>query len=251
MVFVDIRITLETAQQCSTLWKVQDQVVAEPEPHQNPVVIEIHNYLLRKNKKNHDVLCFPKITDVKYIWVKEKFNKYGEITKTHYHLNWWLPDLGIKFSQDTFRKWLNDCMGLKGSAVYCMRCHTDIGDTDRWWRYCCKQIRPLAFQGFTDIEIDEYHKLGNDEWEQRKIEKIAMREKLENKNNFRNKLIKHMLKQHKEKPYIMDRDIFCDICRYYKKQHQTCPFKKLDDLVVDIKCEIGMLTYEEYYDNTH
>ena len=251
MVFIDLRITLEEAQKVSPLWKIDNTCVAEPEPHQNPVVLEIHNYLMRKNKKFHDQLCMPKITEMKWIWVKEKFNKYGELTKAHYHLNWWLVDLGIKFSQDTFRKWLNDCMKLKGSAVYCMRCHPDIGDTDRWWRYTCKQVIPIAYSGFLSSAIEEFHKLANDEYEQRKIEKIAMREKLENKNNFRNKLIKHMIKQHKEKPYIMDRDIFCDICRYYKKNHQTCPFRKLDDLVIDIKCEIGMLSYEQYYDQTH
>ncbi len=251
MVFIDIRITLETAQKSCPLWKVQDLVVSEPEPQQNPLVIQIHNYLIRKNKKDHEKLCYPEVTDIKYIWVKEKFNKYGEITKTHYHLNWWLPDIGVQFSQDTFRKWLNDNMGLKGSAVYCMRCHKDIGDTERWWRYVCKQVIPIAFSGFQQNIIDEFHKLANDEWEQRKIEKIAMREKLENKNNFRNKLIKHMQKQHKEKPYSIDRDIFCDIARFYKKNHQTAPFKKLDDLVIDMKCEMNIITYEDYYDMTH
>ena len=250
MVYIDIRLTLEEAEKaCDKPWKVGDEILKEPEPHQNGIVHALHNYLTAKNGKHHRELIIETIP-MKWIWVKEKFNKYGELTKTHYHLNWWMADGGYQFNQDSFRKYINT-MGFKGVKVYCMRTHKDIGDSDRWWRYTCKQSVPLTYSGFTKAEIDEFHLLANDEWEQRKIENIAKRQKLEDKNNFRNKLIKHLKKIYTECEPESDKQIFCDIAKFYRKSHQTAPFKKLDDLVIDMKCEIGLLTVEEYYDITH
>ena len=164
MVYIDLRITLEeAAASASDLFKhVSGNVEAtECEPHENSLVNAIHMHLFYKNKKVHQDLApdLP-VTPMKWIWVKERFNKYGEVTKTHYHLNWWLPDTAIPFKQDSFRKWLNGgVIKLKGIKVYCMRTHPDIGDTDRWWRYTCKQSVPLHYSGFTPEEINEFHKL--------------------------------------------------------------------------------------------
>ena len=71
------------------------------------------------------------------------------------------------------------------------------------------------------------------------------------KNNFRNKLIKHLCIKHNEKVYREDVEIFCDICEFYKKSGMTAPFRKLDDLVIDMKVEMGMLTYKQYYYINH
>lgn len=250
MVYVDIRLTLEEAEKASpALWRIGNEIVKEPEPHQNGLVMTFHNYLNSKNEKFHRDLIL-NTTPMKWIWVKEKYNKYGEVTKTHYHLNWWLPDTGFQFNQDSFRKFINS-IGLKGVKSYCMRTHKDIGDSDRWWRYTCKQSVPLTYSGFTESEIKEFHLLANDEWEQRKIENIAKRQKLEDKNNFRNKIIKHLKQLYVEQEPSSDKQIFCDIAKFYRKNHQTAPFKKLDDLVIDMKCELGLLTIEEYYDLLH
>lgn len=71
------------------------------------------------------------------------------------------------------------------------------------------------------------------------------------KNNFRNKLIKHLCKKHDEKNYKEDVEMFCDICEFYKSNSMTAPFRKLDDLVVDMKVELGIITYKEYYYLNH
>ena len=256
MVYIDLRLTLEEARAANPKTfnsMLEDVNVLEPEPHMCGLVRNIHQYLMIKNNKIQKEL-YPDlpVKPMKWIWVKERWNKYGELTKAHYHLNWWLVDTGKPFKQDSFRKWLNGVCQLKGIKVYCMRTHADIGDTDRWWRYTCKQSVPLSYWGFTQYEISEFHKLANDEWEHRKQENIAKRQKLEDKNNFRNKVFKHCIELFKDKPQQPDIEIYVAICEFYHKSHQTAPLKKMDDVVVDVKVNaLKYLTFREHYLLTH
>lgn len=253
MPYIDLRITLEETEQIPR--GIIDGVVCdEPEPQNCGLVLAIHKYLEKINKENQEKLGLPKIQEIaKYIWVKEKYNKFGEITKTHYHLNWELMETGIKIKKDTIQKALNRTFKLKGNKMYCLRVHDSLDEDGhhRWWRYVCKQNKPTAYRGFTPEDINNFHIMANDEYEQRKKENIKSRDKLLDKNNFRNKLIKHFKKTHEIANYTEDVEIFCEICRYYKEASMTAPFRKLDDLVIDIKCELQIITFQEYYYLNH
>lgn len=252
MPYIDLRITMEEVPTIASGTK-DGVCVDSPEPHQCGLVLHLHAQLEKINKENQEKLGLPEIREIpRFIWVKEMYNKFGEVTKAHYHLNWELIETGIKVKKDTIQKMLNRKYHLKGNKMYCLRVHDALDeDGDRWWRYVCKQKKPSVYRGFTDEQINNFHCLANDEYEQRKKENIKSRDKLLDKNNFRNKLIKHMCKIHEEKPYEEDVDIYCDICEFYKSNHATAPFRKLDDLVIDIKVEMKLITYREYYYLNH
>ena len=76
-----------------------------------------------------------------------------------------------------------------------------------------------------------------------------------NKNNFRQKLMKHLhecLDSRLEKGIMVsDKLLWIAIAEYYRKNHTTPPFMKMDDLVVDVKVELKYITLEEYYDIKH
>jgi len=253
MPYIDLRITPEEVPMIAA-GTVDGVCVECPEPHQCGLVLNLHETLERINRENQEKIGLPVIQKIpKFIWVKEIYNKFGEITKAHYHLNWELVETGIKIKKDTIQKLLNRKYQLKGNKMYCLRVHDALDEDghERWWRYVTKQIKPLKFHGFTEEQINNFHCLANDEYEQRKKENNLTRDKLLDKNNFRNKLIKHLCIKHNEKPYQEDVKIFCDICQFYKKASMTAPFRKLDDLVIDMKVEMGLITYEEYYYINH
>ena len=89
-----------------------------------PPCLAIHETLEKINKENQEKLGLPEIKEIpKLIWVKERYNKFGEITKEHYHLNWELIETGIKIKKDTIQKILNRKYHLKGNKMYCLRVH--------------------------------------------------------------------------------------------------------------------------------
>ena len=186
---------------------------------------------------------------IRYIVGRENHNKFGEEIKDHYHIS---LELEEPINLDTFRKMLNRKYGIKGNNMYCLRQHLDLKEnSERWWRYPVKQHPAVASNGFTPLELEVLHTAGQDEYNQRVKENLIAKEKLMNKNNFRNKLIKNLNELYNEVGQPTDKQIYIDIYKYYKNNHQTAPLKKLDDLVIDIKLELGYLTIEEYYTIRH
>lgn len=253
MPYIDIRITPEETETIAC--GVKDGVCVEsPEPQNCGLVLNLHNTLEKINRENQEKLGLPVIKEIpRFIWVKEIYNKFGEVTKPHYHLNWELIETGITIKKDTIQKMLNRKYHLKGNKQYCLRVHQHLDEDghERWWRYVCKQKIPSVYKGFTEDQIQQFHCLANDEYEQAKKRNLKSRDKLMDKNNFRHKLIKHLEVLHKQNAYLEDVDIFCDICEFYKSNSMTAPFRKLDDLVVDMKCELNILTYRQYYYINH
>jgi hypothetical protein len=185
---------------------------------------------------------------IKYIVGKEHKGKKGEIVDEHYHIP---MELEEPIKMDTLRKRINR-LGLKGNKMYCLRELEDLKEEpQRYWRYCLKQNLPVASKGFTELELDALHTVAHDEWNQRVIENKQAEEKMLNKNNFRNKLIKNLKELYNEVGQPTDKKLYIDIYKYYNKSHQTAPFKKMDDLVIDMKLELAYLTIEEYYDLRH
>lgn len=99
MPYIDLRITPEetTTIPCG----VTDGVCVEsPEPHNCGLVMNLHETLEKINRQNQEKLGLPVIKPIpRFIWVKEIYNKFGEVTKPHYHLNWELIETGITISE--------------------------------------------------------------------------------------------------------------------------------------------------------
>jgi len=196
---------------------------------------------------------------MKYLVAREEYNKFGEKTHLHYHINMELDTenpLVKPYRKDTIAKALNRQLGLKGNAMYCLRVHECPENIERWWRYCCKQSIPISSSpDFSQEKKEEMHLIAKAEYEQRVVENKATREKITAKNNFRQKLAKHLHekldKRLKHGIIIEDKYLWLEIAKYYRDNHTTPPFQKLDDLVIDMKVELKYITLEEYYDLKH
>lgn len=214
------------------------------------------------NKLNHEKQHFLDEQfkqPMSYLVAREDYNKFGEKTHMHYHINMELPNehpLIQPYRKDTIAKALNRQLGLKGNAMYCLRVHESPEDVERWWRYCCKQDIPvISSPDFTEEKKKEMHKIAKAEYQQRVVENKETREKLINKNNFRQKLSKHLHSKldnmAKKGLKVSDKQLWLAIAEYYRDQSTTPPFQKMDDLVIDMKVELKYITLEEYYDLKH
>lgn len=213
------------------------------------------------------------IDEPKYIVNVERYNKFGEKTHLHYHMNFYIPDHvhNKTVKKDSLAKRLIRSFGLKGNKIYSLRVHADMPENvNRWWRYPLKQSNVDAehisdefneddirwVHGFTLEEITAMHVLAADEYEQRKIENCETRQKMADKNNFRSKLIKHFKKKADDRSAcggvrFDDKQLWCAIASYYMEHKMTPPFGKMDDLLIDLKVEIGYMSIHDYYDLTH
>jgi len=197
--------------------------------------------------------------DMRYLVAREEYNKFGEKTHLHFHINMELSTehpLIKPYRKDTIAKSLNRQLGLKGNAMYCLRIHESPDNIDRWWRYCCKQSIPMSSSThWSAEEKEEMNKIAMAEYEQRIVENKETREKMLQKNNFRQKLSKHLHEKldnmTKHGTLVSDKQLWLAIAEYYRENHTTPPFMKMDDLVVDMKVELKYITLEEYYDLKH
>jgi len=243
MVYIDLRYTPQPDQQL------------KPEVMVNRI-IEFFKELNNQKQSFLDDIFRIKI---KYLVAREEYNKFGEKTHLHYHINMELTsenDLIKPYRKDTISKSLNRQLGLKGNKMYCLRVHESPDNIERWWRYCCKQSIPIGSSShFSDEELEEMNKIATAEYEQRVVENKETRDKINNKNNFRQKLSKHLhqkldnMKKHGHE--VSDKQLWLAIAEYYRANHTTPPFMKMDDLVVDMKVELNYITLEQYYDLKH
>jgi len=223
------------------------------------IVNKILIYFRELNCQKQSFLDVEFRVKMKYLIAREEHNKFGEKTHLHYHINMELNTenpLVKPYRKDTIGKALNRQFGLKGNTMYCLRVHESPENIERWWRYCCKQSIPIGSSPhFSVEEIKEMNKIAQAEYEQRVVENQATREKINNKNNFRQKLSKYLhekLDDRLKLGYkVSDKQLWLAIAKYYRDNHTTPPFQKLDDLVIDMKVELNYITLEDYYDLKH
>lgn len=223
------------------------------------MVLRILDFFDELNKQKQSFLDDMFIVPMKYLVAREEYNKFGEKTHLHYHINMELSTehpLIKPYRKDTIGKALNRQLALKGNAMYCLRVHESPDNIDRWWRYCCKQGIPFSSSPhFTAEDKEEMVKIATAEYEQRVEENKATRDKINNKNNFRHKLSKYLhskldgMLKHGE--MVSDKHLWLAIAKYYRDNHTTPPFQKLDDLVIDMKVELNYISLEQYYDLKH
>ena len=174
----------------------------------------------------------------------EEYNEFGDRTHGHYHIHIEHSNLVKK---DSIQKHFNRKLGIKGNPMYACNTFNELEDPDRWFMYTFKENN-IFCEGFTEEEIEEYTLLGKAEYERTKLFKLASREKEEAKNNFRNKMFRHISLN---PAIISSKDCWLAIAKYYQEKHTTPPFKKLDDVVRDYQVHIGFLTLEQVYDFQH
>jgi len=223
------------------------------------MVLRILDFFEELNNQKQSFLDDIFVVKMRYLVAREEYNKFGEKTHLHFHINMELSThhaLIKPYRKDTIAKALNRQLGLKGNAMYCLRVHESPDNIDRWWRYCCKQSIPFSSSPcFSVEEKEEMTKIAKAEYEQRVVENKETRDKINNKNNFRQKLSKHLhtkldgMLQHGQK--VSDKQLWLAITKFYRDNHTTPPFQKLDDLVIDMKVEINYISLEEYYDLKH
>lgn len=245
MVYIDLRFT------------PQQPYTVEPTPINK--VKEIVHWFNKLNSEKQHFLDNQFRLPMKYLVAMEETNKFGEKTHLHFHINMELPTdhpLVKPYRKDTIAKALNRHFGLKGNAMYCLRVHERPDDVERWWRYTCKQGIPVVSSpDFTEEVKEEMHKIAKAEYQQRVVENQQTRDKLISKNNFRQKLSKHLHEKLdnmlKKGLKVSDKQLWLAIAEYYRASHTTPPFNKMDDLVIDMKVELKYITLEEYYDIHH
>ncbi len=243
MVYIDLRYTPPK----------DAQIVPET------MVLRILDYFDELNDSKQSFLDAPFRKKMRYLVAREEYNKFGEKTHLHFHINMELETenpLVKPYRKDTIGKQLNRQFALKGNAMYCLRVHESPENISRWWRYCCKQSIPMSSSPcFSKEEKEEMNKIAMSEYEQRVVENQATRDKINNKNNFRQKLAKYLHEKLdtrlKHGIMVSDKQLWLAIAEYYRKNHTTPPFMKMDDLVIDMKVELKYITLEEYYDLKH
>ncbi len=109
----------------------------------NDIMLFLYNYLIELQKERE-----PAARDLpSYIYTQERFNKFGDQTHLHYHMNFHIPHHpgNIPIKKDNLQKQLNRKFLIRGNRMYALRVHDDIPDNvDRWWMYTVKQNKPVV-----------------------------------------------------------------------------------------------------------
>lgn len=205
-----------------------------------------HNWtnhrLLKQFRKKYDV--------TQYIYVEEKFDKFGKETTPHIHFNCIVAE---EVKKDTLQRWLRrtaETAGkpLKGNKCYSLRLIGDPDDEDRWWRYCCKEKgAKVTFRGFEKSKIVHYKIMAQDEREQQIKRNLQAQDNYLDKSSFKGKMFDFLKKEgvDSHRPFIIG------LIKYYLEKGKVAPFSKLEDYWIDYQISIGIMTPEQYYDRTY
>lgn len=196
-----------------------------------------------------------------YIYQKEKYNKYGEETKHHYHACLY-RDKGFKNArgddltkvslQKKIQRFWESNLDLKwcGNKAYSVQFIDEPNDLRLWYSYCLKQIsqpnrRPYVMyvkMFENEIVYEVARGAAYAKWiETQEIFKKT-RENKEWKATLNNRLNKYMLeKQVKDK-----KTFIIEMINFYLKTGDVIPFSKIEDKYLTYKIASGLTTPEEY-----
>ena len=182
---------------------------------------------------------------------KERYNKFGEETHPHYHIN--LECDMYDFKKENFQKWFRGQPFLpSGNKAYSIKIVGDPEDENRWWRYLLKDDKSKLLdsnfpEGF-DIELNR--KMAIDERLQQIKKNIEARERLLRTDSFRLRAFAHLSALYNN-DLKTNRQIFSDLVRYYQENNKIPPFNSLMNMVYDYKVHTKQMTPEDYYDQFH
>ena len=230
MSYLQLRLTPSHCTKVSFAW----EILSGDEDSIKGILPNLLNYL----KMNPSLSTRILIAD-------ETTNKFGEACEQHYHIN--IYDERLSLEKPALQKWLNR-HGAKGNKAYCVQIHTDVEDEGRWWRYCCKEN--LAYShGFSDEEIDRMVEMATSERAHQIATNLKTRDRLICKNQFRDKLFKHLQDAHAG--CTVKRALIKHIGEYYQDQGKSPPFNKLADITLDYLITIKAISWEEWLDERY
>lgn len=212
-----------------------------------------HPRLKSKKMLSQDLMNYFKgFGDIEHIaGTMEKLNKFGEATSPHYHINLVLDDHIRDFKKDSFQAWFRRRPYLpKGNKCYAISVVGDPEDENRWWRYLLKENDNPFLNDFpNDFKCDFllHAAMAKDE---RKIQierNIASRERALQNDSFRLKCYNHV-NEILQNTDPSNRQIYCEIIRYYIQNNKVPPFTTAMNMVYDFKVVMGLMTVEDYFD---
>ena len=177
--------------------------------------------------------------NIRYIVAHEATNKFGEPCSQHYHIN---IHGEVPMQKETLQKWFNK-RGAKGNKAYCIQIREDVEDEGRWWRYCCKEA-VLLHSGFTNEDLGKMVEMAISERTHQIAVNCKTRDRLVNKNQFRDKLFKYLKDNYGHERN--ERKLIKLIGKYYQDGGKTPPFSKLGDVCIDYMISARHMTWEEY-----
>jgi hypothetical protein len=182
--------------------------------------------------------------ECRYLVAHEATNKFGEPCSQHYHIN---IHGKVSVQKETLQKWFNK-HGAKGNKAYCIQVREDVEDEGRWWRYCCKEAL-LLHSGFSDEDLGRMVEMAVSERAHQVKTNVKTRDRLVNKNQFRDKLFKHLKDNH---PNIRDeKKLIRLVGEYYQDQGKTPPFCKLEDVVLDYLIVVKSMSWEDFIERRY
>lgn len=177
--------------------------------------------------------------ECRYLVAHEATNKFGEPCSQHYHIN---IHGKISVKKETMQKWFNK-FGAKGNKAYCIQICEDVEDEGRWWRYCCKESL-LLHRGFSVEDLSKMVEMAVSERRHQVATNVKTRDRLVNKNQFRDKLFKYLKEKYPNETNRVK--LIQLIGEYYQEQGKTPPFSKLGDVCLDFLISMKHMSWQEY-----
>lgn len=180
---------------------------------------------------------------------EECLDPAGRLTHLHYHIH---IETQKDIKKDTLQKHCREAFDWKGKEMYAVQLlHELDGEGERWWRYPLKEKLLLTEGDFSDMDLEQMALLAKDEKARTAeiIEEQKNRDMM--KNQFRDKLMAHFKKKYESCSEPSNKDLWCQIAKYYYAAGKTPPFRTLDDLVDDVRVFLGYMTIEDLYDIRH
>lgn len=183
---------------------------------------------------------------VKQVLGYEIKNKFGEPTHAHFHYNVELEQHeSIKKTESQMKASLQDFMrsqNYKGNAMYSIRINHDVNDEKRWFRYPMKQGNWIS-TGFTEAKLQIMESNAMDEYGHQVEKNLKSRERHLEKNQFRDKLWKHL----DDNKITEARKIAKAIFHFYNENGRDAPIFALQEKVINYQIVRGLIDFNETF----
>lgn len=165
----------------------------------------------------------------KHVIGHEEYDKFGRPTHKHSHINAIVkcPIDKPHFTQN-IQAFLRSA-GCKGNKCYSVKIFTDVKDETRWLRYPMKESMNFTTNGLTDDEVKQMCSNAQDERKQQIIRNLKSEEQALNKNQFRDKMFRHLDKE----KIKGTRNIILAIFDYYNENGRDAPIFNLSEKAIN------------------
>lgn len=192
----------------------------------------------------------------------EELNKYGEPCDPHFHFNF-VEDIDRVNPKRCIQDWLRrhyaaQDLELKGNKQWSLQMVEEPQDYDRWFRYPLKENPLDVKDGTTDLsgnwgpppqKLQEMVQRARDERATSIEHNILRREKLRNKDQFKQKMYDFIDEQDLQNP--CKEAIWCWIFEYYRKIEKPINFSVVDGYTNLWLADHGLLSARDAFKISH